>query len=216
MMAKKRAMIICAHPDDEILGAGGTIAKYTKEGIDVIAVIFSYGEKSHWWMEKKYTVERRVKESKKAGELVGTKKTVFLGLKDLDLKTEVNKKSTIDLIEKIILKYKPFRIFTHSPDDIVFPDHRAVYDAVIATLDKSSYTCDVFAFNIWGKDVRTSQNLRLLIDISDTFDLKRMALKSFSSQWMYIFQLLPGVYWRAFRHGFENSCRFAEKFIKVR
>ena len=70
----KRLMIICAHPDDEIFGAGGTIAKYAAEGIEVITVIFSYGESSHPWLRKRFKVEVRKTESLKAGKAVGTKR----------------------------------------------------------------------------------------------------------------------------------------------
>ena len=81
-------MIICAHPDDEVLGMGGTIAKYASEGKRVVAVIFSYGENSHWWLKKKNTVEMRVAETKAAGKILGIHETIFLGLKDFDLKNE--------------------------------------------------------------------------------------------------------------------------------
>ena len=42
-----RILILAPHPDDEILGVGGTIAKYSKEGKNNYVVIFSYGEVSH-------------------------------------------------------------------------------------------------------------------------------------------------------------------------
>lgn len=61
-------MVFCAHPDDEVLGAGGTIAKYAREGKKVIAVIFSYGESSHPWMKKKIhdkNKSQRINQSRK-------------------------------------------------------------------------------------------------------------------------------------------------------
>ncbi len=216
MVKKDTVMIICAHPDDEILGVGGTIAKYSQEGKRVIAVIFSYGEKSHWWLQKRFTVEMRVNESKTAGKIVGTYKTVFLGLKDFELKEEVKKRRNLALLEKVITEYKPSKIFTHSPDDMIYADHKAVWDAVDKVTNNIGYKGDVYVFNIWAKDVRLSNNPRLFIDISKTFSIKWKALKSFRSQHMYIFQLYPGVLWRAIKHGFENRCRFAEAFTKVK
>ncbi|MBU2561646.1 MAG: PIG-L family deacetylase [Nanoarchaeota archaeon] len=209
-------MVICAHPDDEIIGAGGTIAKYSKQGKRVIAVIFSYGEKSHWWLQKKHTVEMRVKESKTAGSIVGIEKTFFLGLKDFELREEVKDEKNLDPIENVILKYRPSKIFTHSPDDLIYSDHLAVWGAVDKVTDRIGYKGDIFVFNIWAKDVRLSKNPKLFIDISDTFSLKWNALKCFRSQHMYIFQLYPGLLWRAFRSGLENRCRFAESFTKVK
>jgi LmbE family N-acetylglucosaminyl deacetylase len=212
---KETIMVICAHPDDEILGVGGTIAKYSREGKKVMAVIFSYGEKSHWWLKKKFTVEMRVRESRAAGDVVGTSKTIFLGFKDLELKEEVKKKRNLALLEKVILEYGPSKIFTHSPDDIIYADHKAVWDAVEKVTRRVGYKGDIYAFNIWGKDIRVSKNPALFIDISDTFSLKWNALKCFKSQHMYIFQLYPGLLWRAFKTGLQNKVRFAEVFVKV-
>jgi LmbE family N-acetylglucosaminyl deacetylase len=213
---KETIMIICAHPDDEILGAGGTIAKYRQEGHEVIAVIFSYGEKSHWWLQKRFTVEMRVKESHAAGEVVGTSKTVFLGMKDFELKEEIKKRKKLALLEKLIAKHKPSKIFTHSPDDLIYPDHKAVWTAVEKVTKKIDYKGDVYVFNIWAKDVRLSNNPKLYIDISDTFSLKWNALKCFRSQHKFIFQLYPGVFWKAFSTGWRKGCRFAEAFTKVK
>ncbi|MFC1741332.1 PIG-L deacetylase family protein [Nanoarchaeota archaeon] len=213
---KETVMIICAHPDDEIIGAGGTIAKYSQEGRRVIAVIFSYGEKSHWWLKKKHTVEMRVKESKHAGEVVGTYQTIFLGMKDFELKEEIKDKKNLEVLEKVITKYKPGRIFTHSPDDVIYADHKAVWDSVERVTEKIRYKGDIYVFNIWAKDVRLSNYPKLFIDISDTFRLKWQALKCFKSQQMYIFQLYPGVLWKAFKGGIEHKCRFAEVFTKVK
>lgn len=213
---KETILIICAHPDDEILGAGGTIAKYSQEGKRVIAVIISYGEKSHWWLKKKYTVEMRVRESRAAGEVVGIHETVFLGLKDFELKEELKQRRNLALLEKVIMKYRPSRIFTHSPDDIIYSDHKAVWDAVENVTKKMRFRGDIYVFNIWAKDVRLSNNPKLFIDISNSFAMKWAALKMFKSQHMYIFQLYPGVLWRAFKNGLEHRCRFAEVFTKVK
>ncbi|HII71158.1 TPA: PIG-L family deacetylase [Candidatus Woesearchaeota archaeon] len=213
---QETVMIICAHPDDEVLGAGGAISKYASEGKSVVAVIFSYGEKSHWWLKKRYTVEMRVAESKKAGQILGITDTIFLGMKDFDLKNEMQKPENLDLLQKVIMRYYPDRIFTHSPDDIIYADHKAVWDSVETVLDRLHYKGDVYVFNIWGQEVRVSKNPKLFVDISETFHLKTKALKCFKSQMMYIFQLLPGVYWRAFKLGRLNKTRYAEEFTKIR
>jgi LmbE family N-acetylglucosaminyl deacetylase len=213
---RETIMVICAHPDDEILGVGGTIAKYSQEGKRIISVIFSYGEKSHWWMQKKYTIETRVNESKEAGKVVGTYKTIFLGLKDFELKEEVKRKRNLALLEKVILKYRPSKIFTHSPDDMIYADHKAVWDSVEKVTKRTGYRGSIYVFNIWAHDIRISKSPKLFVDISGTFWIKWKALKMFRSQHIYIVQLYPGLLWNAFRNGLINRCRFAEVFTKIK
>lgn len=217
MAGKETVMVFCAHPDDEIIGVGGTIAKYSKEGKEIIAVIFSYGEGSHPWMKKKFTVTMRVKESKRAGICVGCKKTIFLGLGDNRLKKETKKPETEKMVENLIKKYKPAKIFTHSFDDILYPDHKAVYNLVAKIIDKIDYKGQAFTFNIWNITNLRKRNLpKMIIDISGTFKQKLKALKLFKSQKAALIQLMPLVYLRAFKHGFEGKFKWGEKFYKIR
>ena len=55
MKHKKSIIVFCAHPDDEVIGPGGALLKFAKEGIDTYVVIFSGGEKSHSYYDKKKT-----------------------------------------------------------------------------------------------------------------------------------------------------------------
>lgn len=216
-MAKETVMVFCAHPDDEVLGAGGTIAKYAREGKKVIAVIFSYGESSHPWMKKKFTIKTRVKESIKAGKILGCKKTIFLGLKDANLKKETQKQRIKKIIENIIKKYNPTKIFTHSHNDMLYKDHRAVNEAVTKIIDKTHQKADVYTFNIWNiTNLKGRDQPRLIIDITNTFRQKTKALETFKSQKLALIQLMPLVYARAFKHGFEGNYRWGEKFYKIR
>ena len=212
---EENILIICAHPDDEILGVGGTAAKYSREGKNVVAVIFSYGENSHWWLKKKFTVEMRVNESKTAGRIIGIRETLFMGLKDFELREEIKSKKNIDVLEKIIRKYNPSKIFTHSPDDVIYSDHKAVWDAVKKVTKKVGFKGGIYVFNIWGKDVRLGKNPKLFIDTSETFSLKWKALRCFKSQNLALFQLYPGILIRAIKNGLSNNCRFAEVFTKI-
>ena len=218
-LAKKKLetiLVIVAHPDDEILGPGGTIAKYAQEGKKIISIIFSYGEGGNWWLKQKYTQDLRTKESKRAAAIVGCSDTIFLGLKDMSLKQEIEKPEVLDQLEEHIKTLQPSRIFTHSFDDVVYPDHKAVHDSVITVLQRMNYKGDVYTFNIWGKDVRATAHPKLVVDIRDTFKYKIKALKEFKSQrFLVMWQLLPIVYARALKAGFEHKCRFAEKFVHI-
>jgi len=215
-MAKETALIFCAHPDDEIIGVGGTIAKYAKEGKDVIVVIFSYGESSHVWMKKRHTITTRVKEAKEAGKTVGAKRTIFLALRDGMLLKDVKSKKVEGIIKDLVEKYKPNRIFTHSHDDMIFVDHKAVNNVVVKVLKKMRYKGDVYIFDIWNPiTIRKRHAPKMIVDVSDTFKIKEKALGCFKSQSFVIAELKPLIYGRAIKNGIEIGVKFAEKFYKA-
>jgi len=212
----KNILVICAHPDDEVFGAGGTIAKYAKEGYSVDVVVFSYGEQSHPWLKKYVVIETRVKESKEASKILGIRKTLFLGLREGKFEEDVNKKNVYEVISRIIKRSRPKKIFTHSIDD-PHPDHKSVYSSVLKSLGKSGYECDVYSFDIWNPiNIIKRKNPKFYVDISETFGKKIDALKCFKSQKISMISLLWGVYLRVVKHGLENRTRFAEVFYKVK
>ena len=74
---KETVIVMSAHSDDFVIGAGGTIAHYVKEGKKVIAIIFSSGEKSHPWLKKSVVKKFREKETKEAAKVLGCQVIFF-------------------------------------------------------------------------------------------------------------------------------------------
>ena len=126
-------MVICAHSDDQVIGPGGTMAKYAKEGKQIYTIIFSYGEASHPWLREEITVDIRVKEAKAADKVVGGKSVEFIGLREGRFKEESKQKKVLHTLRQMIEQRKPHRIFTHAQDD-PHPDHRAVHHIVMETV----------------------------------------------------------------------------------
>lgn len=216
-MARRNVMVLCAHPDDEIIGVGGTIAAYAKKKIPVITVVFSYGESSHPWQKKRATVEMRVKESKQASRLIGSKKTIFLGLADTKIKQELKSRRVQNRIKDLILKYKPVKIFTHAQDD-PHPDHKAVANMVDRITDRIKYKGAVYAFEIWNPVNITKREMpRMYVDITKTFRTKLAALKLFRSQYYNaIIPMLPFIIAKAIGAGVLSGNLFAEVFYRVK
>ena len=213
---RNSVMVFCAHSDDQIFGAGGTLAKYAREGGKIFTVVFSFGEYSHPWLRKRVTIEIRVEESQRADKVIGGSGVIFLGLKEGKFASEIEEKDVKANIARIIEKNRPSKIFTHSIDDPM-PDHRAVHKCILSILDKMEYECDVYTFDIWNLfNARERKNPKMYVDISSTFKTKLKALKCFKSQWHAMFSLLWSVYFKAFMDGLSNNCRFAERFYKVR
>ena len=139
----KKILIISAHPDDDILGCGGIISKYSKKA--QIKVIFIC-EGTSCRFEVKQTKEIIIKEkidqrnrfAKDALEFLGVKKYKFYnfpcGQLDKIPLIEINK-----IIETEILSFKPDTIFSHSKND-VNNDHQIVYKStLIATRPGSKF-----------------------------------------------------------------------------
>ncbi|PIN72268.1 hypothetical protein COV21_02695 [Candidatus Woesearchaeota archaeon CG10_big_fil_rev_8_21_14_0_10_45_5] len=214
--AQESVLIICAHPDDEIFGAGASIAKYAREGKRIRAVIFSYGEKSHMWLQKKISVGMRVNESKNADKIIGcTESAVFFGLEEGKFPAQIRERGLDQKIREIILAEKPWRIFTHSFDD-PHPDHRAVYKEVSEAVKETGIETEILMFEVWNLINLSNRNKpSTYINVSDTFGLKLAALREFRSQWLTMFFLLPKLIFSTFMNGLSCECRFAEKFYKA-
>lgn len=208
-------IVFGAHGDDLEVGMGATISKYAKEGKEVVGVIFSGGEKSSPWLKKDYLVESRKEEAKKIGDFIGCEYTVFFGLKDMELNTEVDKPKVKEAIKKIIKHFKPTAIFTHSKFD-VHKDHKAVNRVVFDVLYEldPKKKINVYVFEVWN--VLNEDHPRMYVDVSSTFNRKIKAMKKFTSQRLYIYLLMIPIYIRAIISGFHAKCRYAERFYKIR
>ncbi len=205
-------LIFCAHSDDEIVGMGATIPKYVQEGKKVIVVIFSFGEKSHPHYKEEIISQIRLKETKHIDRFIG-RKSLFFGLTEGRIKEEAEKFKIDKRIESLINYFKPTKIFTLSELD-PHPDHRAVHEVVVKTLNKIKYKGDLYAFEVWN--IVNENKPVMYVDISDTFDLKLRTLKQFRSQWLSIYLLWIPVYIRARLNGLKNNCKYAEKFYKLK
>ena len=130
-MKKNKILVVVAHPDDEVLGCGGTIARFAKQGYEVNILVISDGESSR--NLKDYDLKRKIKNRKKAcfnvAKLLRAKKPNFCGYPDNQLDKIPLLKITKE-IEKFIKKIKPNLIFTHHWGDLNI-DHVKVNAAVV-------------------------------------------------------------------------------------
>ncbi len=213
----KNILLVCAHPDDEVFGVGGTIAKYTEEGFRVHVLICSYGEQSHPWLRKRFVIETRINEQKAASQILGTSSTKFFGLREGYFEEDARKNKVQQKIASAIKSKKPVKIFTHSIDD-PHPDHKITHRTALEALDMTKHKCDVYTFDVWNPvNLLKRKKPKLYVDISKTFNKKLEALKCFKSQRINtMVPLLWSVYARAIICGLENRTKFAEVFYKVR
>lgn len=221
MTKDKRSIIVfCAHPDDEVIGPGGTLLKYAKEGVETHVVIFSGGEKSHAHYKKEKLIKLRKKESDAAGKVLQVSKIHYYMLNDMKLTIQARDPVIRRRVKNLILKVNPEKIFTHAIDDMVYIDHRGVHDCVMEIVDEikeeTNKKYGVYTFNIWSINIRKRDTPKLLVDITEEFGTKIDALQKFKSQKLALIQLTPVVWIKALLAGFKNDCKFAEEFYKVK
>lgn len=210
----ERVLVVCAHPDDEVFGVGGTIAKYAEEGKEVYVVIFSFGEKSHVWLQEEHTKRMRKKEHDEAKKVLGYKGSYFLSADEGKFpKDNARLKETL---LKVMKRIKPNVIFTHNIYD-PHPDHKSVNRIVIDVCDEIGYNKEIYMFDVWNVlNFRRIDLPMMYVDISRTFKKKLNALSCFRSQWSSMISLLWNVYSNAILHGITHRTRFAERFFKAR
>lgn len=197
-------LVCAAHPDDETIGLGATIAKIAKEE-EVISVIFSYGEKFPPWIKKDILIKKRIEEALNAGKILGIKKTYFLGEKDLEFHP------SIKTLSEIMRKHKPNKIFYHSNFDI-HPDHLAVNRAVEKVLKlNGDLKPEIYNFEVNLIKFRYSSPY-IIFDVSDTFHLKMKALNEFKTQKIIVGLLKPFLLLKAKYFGMKFGYKYAECF----
>jgi LmbE family N-acetylglucosaminyl deacetylase len=219
MDESKGVLVVCAHSDDQILGCGGTIAKYAKQGIPVYTIILSYGEKSHPHLQREFVIKTRVKEAQEANKVIGGKQVFFLGLNEGNFQSDAEETNAAEKILNIIKKYNIGRILTHSSVDVDIPnrDHINTYKLVKDVCE--NLPVELYTFTVWDffkvKKELTGR-FKLVVDITNTFSIKSKALNTFKSQ-MHLMQMsIPYVqtYINSFFNGLKYGYRFAEVFIK--
>jgi len=221
----QKVLVIAAHPDDETLGCGGTIARLNKEGYKITTLILGEGISSR---DDVRDVKKREKdilelkeEAKRANAILGVKEVFFHDFPDnrFDI---ISLLDIVKVIEKIKNKIKPDIIFTHYEKDLNI-DHQITYRAVITAtrpLEKETVK-EIYSFEIpssteWSYPLSFSPNM--FYDISETIDVKLRALEEYKSELREYPhpRSLEGVKLIAKYLGMKVGLNYAEAFKTVR
>jgi len=212
---KRTVLIFCAHNDDQIIGAGGTLINYVKQGIHFKTIIFAYGRASHPHLREEVIIKTRVEESLRSDRIMGGIGIAYFGLNENKFAQDFNERKIKQKVRWIIEKEKPLKIFTHSVDD-PHPDHRAVYNLIKDVVEELPFHVDTYSFDIWNLwSVKRHQQPKMVVDISDTFATKMKALGVHRSQKAAIISLTWNIYTRAIVTGFDYHTKYAEVFYKI-
>jgi len=213
----RRILIFGAHPDDEIIGVGGTISRLSRIGKEVYVVTFTSGDTGYSRPEDKGIIsETRIKESQASDRVLGIRERVILGRPTQGI---VNDRETYQECVRLIRRYRPDAIFTHWNRD-KHRDHRAVSEIteeawwkaqenVLADMGTPWRAEELYFYEV--NELFTFPSL--LVDISETLDVKLKAMETQGSQ----MDVLPNImeYIRALAQvrGYLRGSRYAEAFL---
>lgn len=180
-----RVLVIAPHPDDEIIGVGGVIAKRCNNGHEVYVCVVTKGVEP---MFKEEIIEQGRNECRKADKILGVKDTVFLDFPAVMLETVPRNKFNGKLIE-IIQDIKPEEVYIPHRGDMQL-DHQLVVDAAMVAL-RPKYSHVVSRIYSYETLSETGWNIPNTVnefipnvyeDISNELELKLKAMEIFKSQ----------------------------------
>lgn len=225
MIKSKKILVVAAHPDDEILGCGGTIVKLAKEGYIAFSLILGEGvtsrDKKRNAEKKKREIDSLKRQALKANKVLGIKRTFLFDFPDNRFDT-VPFLDIVKVIEEVKNKIKPVKIFTHYANDLNI-DHRITLKAVITAsrpLPKESVK-EILSFEILSSTEWNSPQgfyPDTFIDISKTIDKKLKALAQYRTELKNYPhpRSLKGVKLNSKNWGMKSGLKFAEAFKTVR
>ena len=188
-------MVVAAHPDDPEFLAGGTVARLVREGREVAYVIVTNGNKgaSDRAVTSAELVPVREREQRHAAEVLGVKRVDFLGREDGELEDtrDVRRDITREIRRwrpDLIITLNPHRTYTSFPG--WHRDHRITGGIVLDCVYPLAR--DYLAFpellpefephNVREVYFVQWEQPRLVIDITDTMDVKLEAIRCHASQ----------------------------------
>ena len=187
----RSVLILAAHPDDEVLGCGGTIAKLSDGGVDVHVAFLADGVFSRIGNDRatqQLQLNARRIAAKKACEILGIRSVTFGDFPDNQLDT-ISLLEIIQAVELIIDRHKPDTVFMHHFGDLNI-DHRRLHEAAVtACRPQSGHSVKT----ILSYEVPSSTEWQLpgngpaftpnwFVDITDTLHRKLTALEVYSDE----------------------------------
>ena len=192
MFNQQKILIIAAHPDDEVLGCGGSMAKWCIDGHVVHVLIMAEGatsrDKSRDRVTRQKELSHLARSAKKAGEILGVASVELLDYPD-------NRMDSVDLLDVVksveghIDKNKPEVVVTHHSGDLNI-DHQITQQAVMVACRpqpghsvKRILSFEVPSATDWQSPTVCNHFVPHRFDhISQTLEIKIKAIETYKSE----------------------------------
>ena len=178
-------LIIAPHPDDEVFGVGGTIARLASEGAEVTVAIVTKGDD----LFPENLIRQGREEALIAHKQLGVHKTIFME-KFTAAKLDTFPRFELNgAFEKLIDEIKPDVLFIPFIGDIQL-DHRIVFDVAMTAcrpkgrnVPKKIYAYETLSETNWNAPMLSPAfSPNTFIDITEYIDIKIKAIEAYASQ----------------------------------
>lgn len=184
LLSETRILVVAAHPDDEVLGCGGTLAKAIAAGAQVAVQFLGEGISARFpvglYDSEEFRAQTRVR-------MAGARKALqVLGITDCEFGERLCGQfdtypliSIVKDIERKMAQFKPDLLFTHNPAEVNI-DHRLTYEAVEVAcrptrdfIPAQIYTFEIPCSGSWTFESAFKPNV--FVDVSEYWDQKLAA-----------------------------------------
>lgn len=189
---RRKVLVVAAHPDDEVIGCGGTISIFASEGCEVYTLILGEGITSRDASRDRHKREEEIRTLKKqvedANNILGVKKIYTFDFPDNRFDT-VPLLDIIKTIEKIKCDIKPDIVFTHHQGDLNI-DHQITFRAVMTACRpiKDESVKEIYSFEIpssteWNAPSSLTYFMPdYFVNINKSLEAKTNALKEYKTE----------------------------------
>lgn len=185
-----KVLVIAAHPDDEVLGMGGTIAKLAAAGKEVSLLIVTDGSSSQYRDANNLAeiIEAKKLETRHCADVLGIKSIFYGGLPDMKLDCTPHI-AVNQVIEQVVDNVQPDTVFTHFWGDVNC-DHQNVYRStlvavrpVMGQVVRNLYCYRVPSSTEWTPNKADTMFMpNVFVDISSFSELKYKAFGMYSTE----------------------------------
>ncbi len=220
-------LVVAAHPDDEVLGCGATIAQHISKGDRVEVLILAEGITSRTAERSPLKHQKQLASlsiaAHKANKILGVKRLHLHGFPDNRMDS-VARLDIVKIVEQTLVRLKPAIVYTHHAGDVNI-DHRRAFEAVMTACRplpgnsvKKILCFETVSSTEWQLSPSNAFIPNWYVDVTRTLPKKMKALKA------YVSEMRPWPHARSFK-AIEHLARWrgasvgvpaAESFMLVR
>jgi N-acetylglucosamine malate deacetylase 1 len=203
----ENVLVLAPHPDDEIIGCGGTMIKHVQKGSRLLVVYLTDGREGRQGGGQTERPNVRKDEARAGLHIIGISGSIFLDYPDRQLSEHLDE--CAQSLAKIIDDFKPDSIFVPNFWDVHI-DHAATAKILAKTLKTGGRESTCYSYEVWTAIIPNT-----IIDVTEVMTTKLDALKehkSQTSQYDNFLQIVEGL--NSYRSIYFAGAKYCETFLK--